>query len=320
MIDSTTVETLLATPTDYIRWGASVMGRAEANGALYFGHGTDNAIDESIRLVLGSLNLPQDTPDRLLQGQLLMAERRCLIEQFRLRIEARIPLPYLTHESLFAGLPFYVDERVLIPRSPIAELIEQQFYPWVEPGNINSILEIGTGSGCIAIACSQEFPLATVDAVDLSAEALAVATLNVDRFGVAEQVRLIQSDLFAAVSNRRYGLIVTNPPYVDQQDLQAMPAEYHAEPRMGLEAGSDGLDLVVQILLEAPTYLEENGVLVVEVGNSEVALEQIFPQLPWNWVDFERGGHGVFVIDHDTLVSHQPLFHQEQERRRAGAV
>lgn len=314
-MDSSLPENILTTPTDFIRWGASVMARAEQEGNLYFGHGTDNAVDEAIRLVLRNLSLPLDCPDRLLEGKLLPAERHCLADKFNRRVQQRIPLPYLIEEALFAGLSFFVDPRVLVPRSPIAELIESQYYPWVDPDKVSSILEIGTGSGCIAIASAVEMSASIVDAVDISEEALAVATVNVERYGLEEQVHLIQSNLFSALNGKRYDLIVSNPPYVDQQDLDSMPAEYHAEPRMGLEAGVDGLDLVVQILLDSPAHLEENGVLICEVGNSAMALEQLFPQVPWTWVEFERGGHGVFVIDRATLDTHQALFRKEQERR-----
>jgi ribosomal protein L3 glutamine methyltransferase len=315
MIDPAELENTLTTPTDFIRWGASVMARAEAQGLLYFGHGTDNAVDESIRLVLRGLNLPLDSPDALMGGKLLLAERYCLADKFKQRVKGRIPLPYLTHEATFAGITLYVDERVLVPRSPIAELIEQQFAPWVDPDSVHLILEIGTGSGCIAIACAEYMPWTQIDAVDLSEDALAVALQNVEHFDLSDQVRLLRSNLFSALDGKRYHLIVTNPPYVDQQDLDAMPLEYHAEPRIGLEAGVDGLDLVIQILLEAESHLEENGVLICEVGNSGVALEALFPQIPWTWVEFERGGHGVFVIDRATLSDHQSLFRAEQERR-----
>ena len=315
MFDPTKLEETLTTPTDYIRWGASVMARSEAAGELYFGHGTDNALDEAIQLVLRQLNLPLNCPDSLLQGKLLLAERHCLADKFKQRVTQRIPLPYLIHEASFGGMVFYVDERVLIPRSPFAELIEQQFSPWVDPLSVHSILEIGTGSGSIAIATAVEFADSKVDAIDLSTDALVVAARNVERYGLQQQVRLIHSNLFAALGGKKYDLIISNPPYVDKQDLGSMPAEFHAEPRMGLEAGEDGLDLVVQILLEAGAHLHEQGVLIVEVGNSGVALEQLFPQVPWTWVEFERGGHGVFVVDHVTLHTHQSLFRKEQERR-----
>jgi ribosomal protein L3 glutamine methyltransferase len=315
LIDPAALEETLTTPTDFIRWGASVMARAEKEGQLYFGHGTDNAVDESIRLVLRNLCLPLDSPDRLLTGKLLPAERHCLADKFNKRVKQRIPLPYLIKEATFAGMSFYVDDRVLVPRSPIAELIEQHYAPWVDPDGLHSILEIGCGSACIAIASAAYFPEAEVDAVDLSEDALAVAQVNVERYEMEEQVQLIHSNLFSALNGKRYNLIVTNPPYVDREDLDNMPQEYHAEPRMGLEAGEDGLDLVVQILLEADAHLEEEGVLICEVGNSGMALEQLFPEVPWSWVEFERGGHGVFVIDRATLSTHQSLFRKEQERR-----
>ncbi len=315
MIDPAELEDTLTTPTDFIRWGASVMARAEAEGQLYFGHGTDNAVDEAIRLVLRNLNLPLDCPDMLLNGTLLRAERHCLADKFKRRVKGRVPLPYLIQEATFAGMSFYVDERVLVPRSPIAELIEQQFAPWIDPEDIRSILEIGSGSGCIAVASAEYMPWIQIDAVDLSEDALAVAQHNVERFDLSDQVRLIHSNLFSELNGKRYDLIVSNPPYVDREDLESMPAEYHAEPRMGLEAGEDGLDLVVQILLEAESHLQENGVLICEVGNSGVALQELFPQVPWTWIEFERGGHGVFVMDRATLGAHQSLFREEQERR-----
>ncbi len=290
------------------------MGEAERDGNLYFGHGTDNALDEALQLVLHGLHLPADCPDILLEGRLLPTERSHLVVLFRRRVEERIPASYLTNKAQFAGLPFYVDERVLVPRSPIAELIEQHFYPWIDPDGVNNILEIGSGSGCIAIACSYGFPDAMVDAVDLSEDAVAVARINIENHGVGDRVRVKKSDLFSALNGRCYDLIVTNPPYVDRADLESMPAEFLAEPRMGLEAGEDGLDLIVQILLESPAHLEENGVLICEVGNSAEALEQLFPELPWSWLEFERGGHGVFAVDRNTLDAHQSLFRKEHER------
>ncbi len=316
VVNTQFVEETLTTPRDFIRWGVSLMAQAEERGALYFGHGTDNAVDESLRLVLQGLHLPPECPDALLDGRLLPAERHHLTTLFVRRVEERVPLPYLTQQALFAGLDFYLDQRVLVPRSPIAELIEAHFSPWVDPLNINKILEIGTGSGCIAIASSYVFPDAEVDAVDLSRDALEVAEINIERHGVEERVYPIRSDLFSALEERRYDLIVTNPPYVDHQDLASMPAEFHAEPRMGLEAGEDGLDLVVQILLDSPLHLEENGVLICEVGNSAEALEQIFPEIPWIWIEFERGGHGVFTIDRNMLQVYHPQFRQEWERRK----
>ncbi len=315
VVNTQSIEETLLTPRDFIRWGVSLLTKAEAQGLLYFGHGTDNAVDESVRLVLQGLHLPSDAPDTLLDGRLLPTERHHLTALFVRRVEERIPLPYLTHQALFAGLEFHVDQRVLVPRSPIAELIEAQFTPWVDPQDVENVLEIGTGSACIAIASAYVFPDAVVDAVDLSEDALEVAQINIEQHGVGDRVHAIRSDLFSALEGRRYGLIVTNPPYVDHQDLASMPAEFHAEPRMGLEAGEDGLDLVVQILLDSPAHLEENGVLICEVGNSAEALEQIFPEVPWIWIEFEHGGHGVFVIDRDMLQAYHSQFRMERERR-----
>lgn len=220
----------------------------------------------------------------------------------RRRIEERVPAPYLIGEAWYCGLPYLVDERVLIPRSPIAELIEQQFRPWLT-GQPQRILDLCTGSGCIGIACAMQFPQAQVELLDLSFDALAVAEANIQRLEVDDRVMALQSDLFSAASGR-YDLIVSNPPYVDADDMACLPDEFHHEPELALAAGDDGLDLVHVLLKQARQYLTDDGVLVVEVGNSWPALAAAYPQLPFQWQEFERGGHGVFVLkaaDLDTL-------------------
>ncbi len=289
---------------DFIRYGIS---RFEQAG-LYYGHGTDNALDEATQLVLHVLHLPHDLPGHFMDARLTGEERDQVLGLIRRRVEERIPLPYLTHEAWFAGFSFYVDERVLVPRSPIGELIEQGFEPWLRPQGVQRILDLCTGSGCIAIACAHVFPEARVDAVDISAEALEVAARNVAEHGVEDRVRLLRSDLFAALRGCHYDLIVTNPPYVDAAEIAAMPAEYHHEPRLGLASGEDGLEAIEQILRQAPDYLRDDGVLIAEVGASEAALRAKYPELPLVWLEFERGGSGVFQISRRELLAHRALF------------
>ena len=276
---------------DYIRWGASQFNAA----GLFFGHGTDNAWDEAVQLVLHALHLSLPLNPEVLDARLALAERKDVIALLRRRMDERIPAAYLTGTAWFAGLPFKVDERVLVPRSPIAELIEDQFAPWLlrEP---EYILDLCTGSGCIGIACAYVFPEAAVDLSDISLDALAVAQRNIDIHEVGHRVRAIESDLFNELTELRYDLIVSNPPYVDAEDLAEMPAEYRAEPALGLASGVDGLDFTRRLLREALDHLTEEGVLIVEVGNSCVALEEAFPELPFTWLEFRRGGHGVFLL------------------------
>lgn len=287
----------LETLRDMVRYTASRCNQA----GLFYGHGTDNAIDEAAALVLHALHLPPDTPDLYWGARLTVDERRAIADLACRRIEQRLPLPYITNQIHFAGLPFYVDERALIPRSPLAELIERGFQPWVEPSSISRVLEIGTGSGCIAVACAYAFPQALVDATDSSDSALEVAQINVNRHGLSGRVSLLKADLFGGLPENEYQLIVTNPPYVDQLAMDKLPPEYLHEPCSALAGGEDGLDVVRRILADATRYLSPEGVLVVEVGGSEEAVLRSFPQLPAMWIEFEHGGHGAFCITAEDL-------------------
>ncbi|MCU0834926.1 MAG: 50S ribosomal protein L3 N(5)-glutamine methyltransferase [Chromatiaceae bacterium] len=294
----------LITVQDFIRWGAS---RFNAAG-LFFGHGTDNAIDEATNLVLFALHLPPDLPAMYRDCRLTEAERASVAELLERRIVERKPAAYLTHRAWFAGLEFHVNEDVLVPRSPMAELVEAGFDPWVEPERVRRVLDLCTGSGCIGIAAAVHLPDTQVDLADISDGALAVASLNVALHGLGERVRVIQSDLFAELHGQRYDVIVSNPPYVSAAELAALPPEYHREPSLGLLAGETGLEIVLRILCEAPRYLQEGGILIVEVGSAALELEQRFPDLPFLWLEFERGGEGVFLINREQLLEFQPLF------------
>ncbi len=268
---------------------------------LYYGHGTDNAVDEAAFLVLHALEMPPDAGDELLDQPLAPGACDAAERLITTRLERRCPAAYLTQRMWFAGHEFYVDERVLVPRSPLAELIHAEFAPWVEPAAVKRILDIGTGSGCIALACALGFPDATVDATDLSADALAVAAINRSRHGLESRVRLIEADLFPA-DGGPYDLIVSNPPYVPAARIDELPREYLEEPLMALVAGEQGFHCVDGILARAAEHLSERGVLVVEVGEIAAALDARYAHLPLTWLDFEHGGEGVFVISREDLV------------------
>ncbi len=266
---------------------------------MFYGHGTDNALDESAALVFHALRLSHEAPDSIYAKHVGAADQEHVDALFARRIKDRIPAVYLTNQTWFAGLSFYVDPRVLIPRSALAELIERRFAPWIDPRRVRRVLDIGTGSGCIAIACAAAFPRARVDAVDISRDALEVARINVRKHRLGRRVRLVESDHFNGLSNIRpqtYDIIVSNPPYVGAREMKTLPAEYLHEPRIALAAGQSGLDSVRVILREAGRYLRPKGLLVVEVGNTEAAVRRAFKDLPFVWLDFERGGGGVFLL------------------------
>ena len=299
------VLTTLSTIRDYIRWAASRFTEAE----LCFGHGTATALDEAAALVLHTVRQPYNLTDAYLQSVLTLTERQAVIDMIDRRINERLPAAYLTHEAIFAGLPFYVDERVLVPRSPIAELIEQRFSPWVDEEQVARILDLCTGSACIAIACAYAFADAYVDAVDLSADALAVAKMNVAKHQLDDAVTLYQSDLFKELpDDARYDVIVSNPPYVCLEEWEQLPAEFRAEPDMGFKGGPSGLDIVLRILADADRYLTEQGILIVEVGSSAETLQNAFPDVPFYWLNFERGGDGVFLLTAEQVSQYNELF------------
>jgi ribosomal protein L3 glutamine methyltransferase len=263
---------------------------------LYFGHGTDNAWDEAVYLALHVLKLSYDVDSSVLNRELTLTERNRILALFQKRIDKKIPAAYLIKEAWFAGLPFYVDERVLIPRSPIAELIQAHFFPWHISKKTTRILDLCTGSGCIAIACAVAFPNAVIDAADIDEGALAVAKINIKKHKMEKRIKLIKSDVFSALKGKKYDIIVSNPPYVDADEMTNLPTEYRHEPKLALAAGQDGLAIVDRILQAAKNHLTADGILVVEVGATMDALLKKYPKIPFIWPEFVNGGDGVFVL------------------------
>lgn len=300
--DSQVTDDLL-TIADWQRYIASSLHSAD----VYFGHGANDGWEEGLLFLSEVTALHFDEIREYRDCRLTALEKSELLALLTRRIRDKVPAAYLVHKSWFAGLPFYVDQRVLIPRSPIAELIQQKFQPWLTTPP-DRILDLCTGSGCIAIACAYAFPDASVDAVDISADALDVARMNSVEHGLTDRIDVIESDGFHALGQRCYDLIVSNPPYVDAEDMADLPSEYHHEPRLGLAAGEDGLDLVRHILREAPNHLNEDGLLICEVGNSMVHMQMLWPDVPFLWLDFEHGGEGVFAIHKSQLEAYASEF------------
>ncbi|MBL85012.1 MAG: 50S ribosomal protein L3 N(5)-glutamine methyltransferase [Marinobacter sp.] len=286
----------LHTVRDYLRYVSSRF----ADSPLYFGHGTDNVWDESVQLVMRSLHLPLENNTLFLDARLTREERALILDRMQRRIDDRVPLAYLLGEAWFMGLPFHVDERVLVPRSPLGELIQGGLQPWLGNKPVGRILDLCTGSGCIGIAAASVFEDAEVDLADISTDALDVAAVNIDYHEVGDRVSTVRSDVFDGLEGR-YDVILSNPPYVDADDIADMPAEYGHEPELGLAAGGDGLDIAHRILARAADYLNPGGLLIVEVGNSWVALQEAYPDMPFTWLEFENGGDGVFLLTAEDL-------------------
>jgi len=288
----------LETLADWVRYAVSRFEAAD----VHFGHGSDNAVDEAYYLVTQGLHLAYDIPSYMMQAKLTAEEKQQIFHLIKRRVNERIPLPYLTHKAWFAGLEFYVDERVLIPRSPIAELIEAGFQPWLQVDEVESILDLCTGSGCIAIACAMAFPEAVVTASDIDNAVLELAAENVRAHELEHRVNLCKSDVFDGLDkDLTFDLIVSNPPYVDDEDMQSLPAEYRHEPGLALAAGENGLQVVEKILSQAYARLNDNGLLVVEVGNSADALLEAYPEVEFTWFEFERSETPVFFLYKEQL-------------------
>lgn len=287
----------LCTVGDWLNWVEKTL----ESEALYLGHGTDNYWDEGLQLVLGALRLPLSTGREILAQAVTEVDKKRILAFLRKRIDKRQPLPYITGQAWFVGMPFYVDESVLIPRSPIGEWIVKGFAPWVKPECVKRACDIGTGSGCIAIALAWAFPEARVDAIDICSDALAVADRNIQAYELSSRVRAVEGDALSAVEGERYDLIVSNPPYVPTAEEALLPEEYQHEPAKALYSGGSGLDIVDGILADAYNYLTPDGVLVLEVGQTAVTLAERYPELPFVWLDCENGGEGVLLLTRDQL-------------------
>ncbi|MFZ5501949.1 MAG: 50S ribosomal protein L3 N(5)-glutamine methyltransferase [Pseudomonadota bacterium] len=289
----------LHTLRDFLRYTVSRFNAAK----LFFGHGSNDAYDEAAYLILHTLHLPLDRLEPFLDARLTGGERRQVLDMVQRRVEQRIPAAYLTREAFLGDFSFYVDERVIVPRSFIAELLREQLAPWIaEPDAVNSVLDLCTGSGCLAILAAHAFPFAEVDAIDLSPDALAVARRNVNDYGLQHRVQLLESNLFAELGEQRYDLIISNPPYVDAASVSVLPQEYLHEPALALGSGDDGLDATRIILEHAADHLTENGLLVVEIGHNREVLEAAYPDLPFTWLDVSAGDQFVFMLHRNDLL------------------
>ncbi|MRD71674.1 50S ribosomal protein L3 N(5)-glutamine methyltransferase [Rhodocyclus tenuis] len=288
----------LCTLRDLLRFTVSRFNEAK----LFFGHGSDNAWDEAVYLLLHALHLPLDRLEPFLDARLTAQEREQALALIERRVKKRLPAAYLTREAWLGEHRFYVDERVIVPRSFIAELLDEQLSPWIDdPWAVSDVLDLCTGSGCLAILAALAFPEAAVDAIDISPDALAVAERNVANYELGERVRLVRSDLLSEVKARRYDVIISNPPYVDAAAMRALPAEYRCEPALALASGEDGLDIVRTLLREAHKHLKPDGLLVVEIGHQREVLEAAFPQLPFTWLDTHAGDQYVFLLRREEL-------------------
>jgi len=291
---------VLVTVRDWLRYAVSRFGEAQ----LFFGHGCDNPLDEAAWLILHTLHLPRDQLDPFLDARLTVAERCALLNVIEQRTTQRLPAAYLTQEAWLGDYRFYVDSRVIVPRSYFAQLLDNALAPWLSaPEQVENALDLCTGSGCLAILMAHAFPDASIDAVDLSADALAVAARNVADYGLGERIRLVASDLFAQLAGQRYGLIICNPPYVTGPAMRQLPPEYRHEPGLALAGGEDGLALVRRILAAARDHLEARGLLAVEIGHNRDSVEQAFPQLPFTWIDTPSDEGKIFILTREQLQS-----------------
>lgn len=291
----------LSTVRDVLRYAVSCFNQAE----LYFGHGNDNAYDEAAYLILHTLHLPLDTLTPFLDAKLLSTEKETLLALIERRVTERIPVSYLTQQAWQGDFEFYVDERVIVPRSFIYELLGEPLQPWLPYDElVKRALDLCTGSGALAIQMAHHYPDATIDAVDISLDTLEVAAINVEAYGLEERINLIHTDLFEGIEEK-YHLIVSNPPYVDAESMAALPEEYQHEPELALGSGWDGLDIVRQIIQQAAKYLHPKGILVVEIGHNREVLEQVFPELPFTWLSTSGGDGFVFLLTREQLLGEQ---------------
>ncbi len=312
MLENNDSDFKLTLKLDTVRTAVETGANCFEQAGLYFGHGTATAIDEAAYLVSFALGCSPIISEPDIELVLSDSQKDKIFTLFKTRVDKKIPAAYITNEAWFAGYQFYVDERVLVPRSPLAELIDDKFSPWVSWGNkTRTVLDLCTGSGCIAIAIALTMPDVKVHASDISVDALEVAKKNIDNYELFNQVSLLKSDIFEQIEEFKYDVIISNPPYVDAFDMLNLQDEFLAEPKLGLEAGNIGLDIVIPMLAEAGSYLTDNGIIIVEVGNSATELDKMFPQVPFTWLEFEYGGDGVFLLNAKEVQKHSHLFREK---------